>query len=57
MVSNATFSLTELCVGEAEALEVVAKAKSGALLKVGEALKGEGKDAASLTVAEQYVSG
>ena len=42
-------------VGEAEAMLSVASAKAVALHKVGEVLRSSGADAASLSVAEQYV--
>jgi regulator of protease activity HflC (stomatin/prohibitin superfamily) len=42
-------------IGEAEALLSVANAKAVALQKVGDVLRSSGADAASLSVAEQYV--
>lgn len=41
--------------GEAEATVAIANAKAEALQKVGESLRTSGGDAASLSVAEQYV--
>lgn len=43
--------------GEAEAIQAVAVAKADALVRVGQSLRREGKDAAGLSVAEQYVKG
>jgi len=47
--------LVNRAVGEAEAMLSVATAKATALSKVGEVLRSSGADAASLSVAEQYV--
>lgn len=47
--------LINLIIGEASAIKQVAVAKAEALQKVGQSLTNSGRDAAALSVAEQYV--